>query len=323
MLGTCDDDYLLLQDVEEGMILSIRTTATKLVAFLVATTVLGYDDQQQPQQQQQQGAPTLDAPGDGTVLLPPILRDVQSNHDKILPSIILPRRSTRRGSVTNFTSWVTTTSNGPSSSQSTKAYLVVTNEEWSVEIPPSSELGDGTSTWTANRRKQTTQNHRPFRTTAHQAKRNHCDVVATNGGPFNLDGTSSGPLVYQGQLQTNHTESSYVGMGMTVPQLTSHFSHDLEPKPHYWVMGTYSQVMEQFQEQQQQQQPEHSQKLKMNVPSIVWEFVTGFDWLVHNGTAVADNSNNPTGAHQAARTVMGLNRELNFFLLVTDGCERW
>jgi hypothetical protein len=272
------------------MILSLRTTASKLVAFLVATRVLGYDDQQR-------------------------------KNDKILPSVILPRLSTHRGSMTNFTYWVTTTS----SSQSTKAYLVVTNQEWSVVVPPpmSSSLetmGDGTSTWTAHkRRKPTTPNHhQPLRTTAYQAKQNHCDVVATNGGPFNKDGTSSGPLVVQGQLESNHTvESSYVGIGITMPQLMNRFAHDLEPKPQYWVMGTYSQVMEELQQTQQ------SQQLAMQVPSILWNFVTGFQWLVHNGTAVADNSKNPTGAPQAARTVMGLDRDLNFFVLVTDGCERW
>lgn len=52
-------------------------------------------------------------------------------------------------------------------------------------------------------------------------------------------------------------------------------------------------------------------------------YVTGFDWLVYNGIAVADQFNNTTGADKAPRTAIGVDGEGKLMLLVVDGCQRW
>jgi exopolysaccharide biosynthesis protein len=51
------------------------------------------------------------------------------------------------------------------------------------------------------------------------------------------------------------------------------------------------------------------------------EFVTGFDWLVYNGTVKVGNDT--TGALRAPRTVIGLDSQGRLLLLVVDGCEFW
>ena len=107
---------------------------------------------------------------------------------------------------TKFTYWET--SNGET------AYLVVTNEAWSVVDP-----GLGWSMYNGTCLQQKRRGKRPrLATTQAQARANNCDVVATNGGPYNKDGTSSGPLVLKGQLQTNNTQSSFVGIGLAINQ---------------------------------------------------------------------------------------------------------
>jgi exopolysaccharide biosynthesis protein len=68
----------------------------------------------------------------------------------------------------------------------------------------------------------------------------------------------------------------------------------------------------------------------------LWDFVSGFGWLVYdgkprvttfhgNGTAKSggNNPSNPTGAIRAPRTAVGLDKDSNLMLLVVDGCEKW
>lgn len=153
-----------------------------------------------------------------------------------------------------------------STSAGIAVHLLQTTEAWSVVAPTK---------------------HNKLETTLRQAQRNGCGTGATNGGPFNPDGTSSGPLVIEGKLQSNQTESAYIGFGTT--------------RNKEWVIGSFAQVR-------------HLDP---------WNFVTGFKWLVYDGTMVANNSQNPTGAHQAARTAIGVDWNSSLLLMVSDGCERW
>ena len=227
-------------------------------------------------------------------------------------AVVPVAQQSSRGShiTTNFTYWET-------SYGEVRAYLVVTNEAWSV-VSPGSHNDDATSSFRTAydgvvknrlRRKKGQYNNDKspkFATTAAQAEANNCNIVATNGGPYNRDGTSSGPLVMRGELQTsdrnnsNNTESSFVGFGITAKKKTD--------GQQYWTLGSYSQIIEKI--------------VDMKLPPL-WDFVTGFHWLVYDGTPVANNSANPTGAFQAARTVIGLDYDSNLFLLVVDGCEKW
>jgi hypothetical protein len=127
-----------------------------------------------------------------------------------------------------------------------------------------------------------------------QAKAHGCRIAATNGGPYNADGGPSGPLVLQGQI-TNNSTTDFVGFGVTTSD--------------QWILGNYHQLIDQ-------------------APSInitIWNFVTGFDWLVYKGQNVANNSQNPTGAHRSARTAIGVGQHPNnhLWMLVADGCEKW
>jgi hypothetical protein len=132
---------------------------------------------------------------------------------------------------------------------------------------------------------------RSLETTSSQAKEHACDIAATNGGPFHADGSSCGPVVMRGQLLENAnsttTTTDMVGFGTS--------------KRNEWLLGTYQQF----------------------ASSDVYDFVTGFGWLVYDGNVVADDTDNPTGAVRAARTAIGLNDANELLLFVADGCEKW
>lgn len=180
----------------------------------------------------------------------------ESRSSHLLASVVIPFANHHR--LTNFTKF--------STSAGIAVYLLQTTEAWSVVAPPE---------------------HSKLETTLRQARRKGCGLIATNGGPFNPDGTSSGPLVIEGKLQSNQTESDYVGFGTI--------------RNKKWVIGSFAQVR-------------HLDP---------WDFVTGFKWLVYDGTMVANNSQNPTGAYQAARTAIGVDWNSSLLLMVSDGCERW
>jgi hypothetical protein len=196
------------------------------------------------------------------------------------------------------------------------ADLVVTNYPFSVVAPTSSlplVLGVTTSVYgnrTFNYSRDLSKNcsKQPLLTlqkTSLQAKDHHCDIVASNGGPFDADGWTTGPTVVDGQLvRTKNSslhDSYFVGLGTaTTDSLNS------DSSSHYWVLGSYHQIT--------------------NDPSrtmTILSFVTGFQWLVYHGKNLADDSRNPTGADRAPRTAIGLDRDSNLMLLVVDGCEKW
>ena len=145
--------------------------------------------------------------------------------------------------------------------------------------------------------------HYMLQKTSVTSKQFHCNIVSTNGGPFNSDGTDSGPIVIQGkerQRQHNHQQynTKFVGFGTTI---------DNE-----WIIGTYNQLTNDT----------------INGNNKIWSFVTGFHWLVYNSTSVVNNNNNHNyddddkSKIKTARTAIGLDQDNNLLLLVVDGCEK-
>ena len=169
-----------------------------------------------------------------------------------------------------------------------KSHWVYTNHHFSIVNPPTST---------------NTHSGRVFELwkTSHQAHDFGCDVVAVNGGPYHKDGTSCGPLVVQGKLVQN-VSSDWIGIGIT--------DHD------EWVLGNYHEIIAQW------------HRFYPNLRGhFLRSFVTGFHWLVYNGTVVAkDNDNEGGGAGRiprAARTAVGVADDGTLVLLVVDGCEKW
>jgi hypothetical protein len=52
----------------------------------------------------------------------------------------------------------------------------------------------------------------------------------------------------------------------------------------------------------------------------IWEFVTGFGWLVYNGSVVVGPGEDEK---KSPRTIVGLDNDSNLISVVIDGCERW
>jgi exopolysaccharide biosynthesis protein len=111
-----------------------------------------------------------------------------------------------------------------------------------------------------------------------------CDVAATNAGPFNLDGSNSGPAVIKGRHVQTETPTDYVGFGTTIDGK--------------YIFGNYQQFSSEN----------------------IWEFVTGFGWLVYNGSVVVGPGEDEK---KAPRTIVGLDNDSNLISVVIDGCERW
>lgn len=129
----------------------------------------------------------------------------------------------------------------------------------------------------------------PFVRPSIQATRHGCYFV-TNGGPFHADGTCIGVVVVEGHV----VYDSFGGVGFGITKGPNR----------QWVIGKLS---------------HQSQVDSLNLES----FVTGFDWLVYNGTNVASSRNNTTGAVESARTSIGIDWNGRLLLVVSDGCERW
>ncbi|CAJ1932673.1 unnamed protein product [Cylindrotheca closterium] len=110
-----------------------------------------------------------------------------------------------------------------------------------------------------------------------------CQVAATNGGPFNADGSNSGPVVIQGRLVGTNAPTDFVGFGTTVNG--------------EYLFGNYHDFDD----------------------DRIWEFVTGFGWLVYNGTSVVISNEDDK---RAPRTIVGVDKNDNLISLVIDGCER-
>jgi exopolysaccharide biosynthesis protein len=125
--------------------------------------------------------------------------------------------------------------------------------------------------------------------TSKQAKHHHC-FLATNGGPYHSDGTCVGAVIVDGNIVEDRFDS--VGFGVTrQPNRT-------------WVIGPV-------------ESSEQARALRLQ------HYVTGFDWLVYNGSAVAMDRNNTTGSDKAPRTAVGIDSEGRLMLLVADGCQKW
>lgn len=185
-------------------------------------------------------------------------------------------------------------------------YLVTTNYPWSVVLPNNNDDDESES---------------PFlEKTTLQAANRPCDIVATNGGPFDEGGRwNSGPTVSNGKLirtKPHPEDSEFVGFGIATREI---FQNDRggskqSKASRNWIMGQYGQL----------------------VPSssvlTLWDFVTGFGWLVYDGKPRVtryqssnnrDSSSDPTGAIRAPRTAVGLDKDSNLMLLVVDGCQHW
>jgi exopolysaccharide biosynthesis protein len=125
--------------------------------------------------------------------------------------------------------------------------------------------------------------------TSKQAKQHHC-FLATNGGPYHTDGTCVGAVIVDGDIIEDRFDS--VGFGVT-----------REPN-RTWVIG-------------QVESSEQAQGLRLQ------HYVTGFDWLVYNGSDVSMERNNTTGADKAPRSAVAVDSEGRLMLLVADGCQKW
>jgi exopolysaccharide biosynthesis protein len=124
-----------------------------------------------------------------------------------------------------------------------------------------------------------------------QAAEHGC-LIASNGGPFNADGSCVGVVVRDNHLVCGITSFGGVGFGDT--------DHPFKQ----WVIGTINNA---------------SQLDLLNLHN----FVTGFDWLVYEGKNVAGYHNNTTGARESARTAIGVDWDGKLMLTVADGCEKW
>lgn len=109
-----------------------------------------------------------------------------------------------------------------------------------------------------------------------------CKTAATNGGPFNADGSNSGPVVIQGRLMGINAPTDFVGFGTSV---------DGE-----YLFGNYHDFDD----------------------DRIWEFVTGFGWLVYNSTSVVGPNEDDK---RAPRTIIGIDQDDNLISVVIDGCE--
>jgi Phosphodiester glycosidase len=158
------------------------------------------------------------------------------------------------------------------------AYAITTTEVWSVVVP-----GHG------------------LERTSVQAAKNypHC-IYATNGGPFQKDGSTVGAVVTNGRIVGENFDGVGFGMGTQCDQKT------IQNNCFYWVIGTVDSVA-------------HAHALGLE------QFVTGFDWLVYNGrnVPVASSNSSTELSEQAPRTAIGLTTRGHLVLLVADGCERW
>lgn len=195
-------------------------------------------------------------------------------------------------------------------------YLVTTNYPWSIVLPNNSD--NNQSDVNSNNNNSSSRLSSFLQMTSQQAENRHCNIVATNGGPFDEGGRwNSGPTVSNGKLirtKPHPEESGFVGFGIGTTETINSSSSSSEKSANnrYWVIGRYGQL----------------------VPSstvTLWDFVTGFKWLVYNGkprvtypyNIISTSPPNPTGAIRAPRTAVGLDKDSNLMLLVVDGCQHW
>jgi exopolysaccharide biosynthesis protein len=125
--------------------------------------------------------------------------------------------------------------------------------------------------------------------TSKQAQQHGCRI-ATNGGPFQKDGESVGGVVIDFDIVSTDFSPENVGFGI---------SHDEK----YWILGGIANASE-------------AKELGVQY------YLTGFDWLVYQGTPTSQNEYH-TGKHhdRAPRTAIGVDKHGRLLLLLVDGCE--
>lgn len=159
-------------------------------------------------------------------------------------------------------------------------------------------------------------------------------LMCVNGGPFDRDGWSSGPLVVDGAItRTKSTmETDLVGMGVVEVVTTTTNTNTTVSTRWKWVMGKYPQVMRKSLNRHRRRDNDDVNETKTTkaTTSKLLQFVSGFDWLVYNESSVVieDRPSNTAvttepAAWRAPRTAIGLDAENNFMMLVVDGCEQW
>jgi hypothetical protein len=161
---------------------------------------------------------------------------------------------------------------------SRQAYVVTTTEAWSVVVP----------------------DHGLERTSVQAAKNYPLCIYATNGGAFQMDGSSVGAVVTNGRF----VGVNFGGVGFGIGTKCDQSNKTIQSNCSYWVLGTVDSVA-------------HAQELGLE------QFVTGFDWLVYDGQNVANSNSTTELSEQAPRTAIGLTTRGHLLLLVADGCERW
>ena len=167
----------------------------------------------------------------------------------------------------------TTSLHSYKSKLSRKVFLLNTTERFSAVAPYSSNLS----------------RELRLERVSKQARRHRC-AWATNGGPFNRDGSTSGALIVNGQIIIDDFGGA-VGLGVTAG-----------PSPQ-WILGPI--------------------KKEDVLRFSLLHFVTGFDWLVYNGVNVAPEQKFKPAIKRAPRTAVGVDRAGNLIVMVADGCERW
>jgi len=190
------------------------------------------------------------------------------------------------------------------------AYLVRTTDDWTVVVPEPQRrerhqqqsvvsTTTTTTTSTSKRRQSRYRYYRLLDKTSHQASRRGC-LAATNGGPFDADGTPVGDVVVDGRVVTvaasrirrsplatsspDDDTHQYVGIGIAIaapPNRTDVVdggtnrtafpttTRTTGQRRRYWIVGRLRDASRDDEELR------------------VEQFVTGFDWLVYDGKNVA------------------------------------
>lgn len=199
------------------------------------------------------------------------------------------------------------------------AYLLTTTESFTVVVP---EYDNGSSSSNSSSSNSSNNSNSKLERTSVQAGNRHC-TYASNGGPFSRDGSCVGAVVANGRTVVGEFGAGAVGFGVA-----------------YYSVSPRRRRRRPSSLRRQQEEEEDGNDDDGDDRELVWvvgaiesaaqaaglglrHFVTGFDWLVYDGKAVASAFNNTTGAEEAPRTAVGVNQQGKLMLLVADGCELW
>jgi hypothetical protein len=194
---------------------------------------------------------------------------------KRFPTKFIPFNNSVRQPSTNLT---VLTANDHDCLQNHRAYLLWTTEPLTILLPHQDANHP-------NFIRRHDNSRFPLQTTSDQAKTNHCKW-ASNGGPYNPDGSCTGTCMVDGHVQSGVFGAQDVGFG------TTRNAH---------VFGSFEDAQE------------------ANEAGLV-QFVTGFDFVVYDSKNVAAFDD----LARAPRTAIGVNdRTGKLLLFVSDGYEHW